>query len=184
MSQSGTNSSTNTCGWHCSVGICPLCQDMNFVSLHNQRGVSSGCPRNACRVYAPNNLLTGPRLNSIHSRAEIPASQQLSLAISEAFMEGNEKEMPKLVISTKRTQRVHVCVLVKKESDLGGAAHGAQQLGGVTHGSGAVAEGRGELGRLAEIVLLVLGRLVNDSWRTHGKRFRSPPGHPRALRVS
>lgn len=49
------------------------------------------------------------------------------------------------------------------ESNLGASAHRAQQLGGVAHGGGSVAERRGELGRLAEVVLRVLWRLVHNT---------------------
>lgn len=47
--------------------------------------------------------------------------------------------------------------------DLGTSPDRAQQLGGVSYGGGAVTEGRGELGRLAEVVLRVLRRLVDNT---------------------
>lgn len=49
------------------------------------------------------------------------------------------------------------------ESNLGASAHRTQQLGGVSHCGSAVAERRGELGRLAEVVLRVLWWLVDDT---------------------
>lgn len=53
---------------------------------------------------------------------------------------------------------------------------GAQQLGAVAHSGGSVVQRGGELGRLGGIALLVLGRLVVDTWRKErGERF-SPLG--------
>ncbi len=48
-------------------------------------------------------------------------------------------------------------------SDLGGATNRTQQLGGISHSGSAVTEGRGELGCLGEVMLLVLGRLVDNT---------------------
>lgn len=49
------------------------------------------------------------------------------------------------------------------ESHLGASAHRTQQLGGVSHCGSSVAERRGELGRLAEVVLRVLWWLVDNT---------------------
>lgn len=51
------------------------------------------------------------------------------------------------------------------ESNLRASAHRTQQLGGVSHCGSSVAERRGELGRLAEVVLRVLWRLVGNTCR-------------------
>lgn len=50
-----------------------------------------------------------------------------------------------------------------------GSPDGAQQLGAVAHGGGSVVQGGGELGWLAEVVLLVLRRFVLDTCRTEGE---------------
>lgn len=49
---------------------------------------------------------------------------------------------------------------------------GAEQLGAVADGGGSVAQSRGELGRLAEVVLLVLRGLVVDAWGKEEKQTR------------
>lgn len=48
-------------------------------------------------------------------------------------------------------------------SNLGASAHRTQQLGGVSHCGSTVAERRGELGRLAEVVFRVLWWLVDNT---------------------
>lgn len=48
-------------------------------------------------------------------------------------------------------------------SDLRGSTNRTQQLGSITHSSSAVAECGGELGSLAEVVLWVLRRLVDNT---------------------
>lgn len=57
-------------------------------------------------------------------------------------------------------------VCVSKEPDLGESTNGAQQLGGVSHGSGAVTEGGGELGCLTEVMLLVFRGCVDNTCDT------------------
>ncbi len=52
------------------------------------------------------------------------------------------------------------------------SSDGAQQLGAVADGGGSVVQGGGELGRLAEVVLLVIGRLVINTWRMKRKKWR------------
>lgn len=52
----------------------------------------------------------------------------------------------------------------------GASPDGAQQLGAVAHGGGSVVQGGGELGGLAEVVLLVFRRLVINTCRTEGKQ--------------
>lgn len=51
-----------------------------------------------------------------------------------------------------------------------GSPDGAQQLGTVAHGGGSVVQRGGELGCLAEVVLLVLRRFVINTWRTCVKK--------------
>ncbi len=48
-------------------------------------------------------------------------------------------------------------------SDLGASTNRTQQLGGITHGGSAIAERGGELGCLAEVMLWVLRRLVDNA---------------------
>lgn len=59
-------------------------------------------------------------------------------------------------------------------SDLRGSTNSTQQLGGISHGGSAVIERGGELGCFAEVVLLVLGRLVDNTcehMEQHSKVF-------------
>lgn len=51
-----------------------------------------------------------------------------------------------------------------------GSPDGAQQLGAVADGGGSVIQIGGELGRLAVVAFLVLGRLVVDTWRVEEKQ--------------
>lgn len=46
---------------------------------------------------------------------------------------------------------------------------GAEELGAVAHSGGPVGHGSGELGRLAEVVLLVFRGLVVNSWVIQGR---------------
>lgn len=56
------------------------------------------------------------------------------------------------------------------ESNLGASAHRTQQLGGVSHCGSSVAERRGELGRLTEVVLRVLWWLVDNTCKHVAQR--------------
>ena len=56
-----------------------------------------------------------------------------------------------------------VCMDSKCMPDLGGSTNRTQQLGGVSHSSGAIVEGCGELGCLREVVLRVLRMLVDNT---------------------